>query len=59
MTVTFIDNNSTPNYLAMSTDVDSGTLPGASRIGGTVYLIDTAEWKIVLDDLTLDDYVFP
>ena len=59
MGVTFVGKMNVPNYTALSTDVSAGKLPGASIVGATVFFTDTAEWKIVEDDLTLSDYILP
>ncbi len=59
MALTRIDKDNIPMYLALSSDIVGGAIPGANAIGKTVYLTDTASWKIILDDLTLDDFVFP
>ena len=59
MTLTFIGRDNIPTYIALSTDVSAGKIAGATTIGETVFLTDTDEWKIVLDDLTLDDFIPP
>ena len=58
MALTFISLNNTPNYMALSTDIVDNAIAGAG-VGGTIYLTDTQAWKIVLADLTLDDYQLP
>lgn len=59
MASVFIDNENVPTYLALSSDIVDGKISGCSNIGRTVYLTDTAEWKIILPNLTLDDFIFP
>jgi hypothetical protein len=59
MALTFVDLDSTPTYLALSSDISGGKITGASIVGKTIYLTDTAAWKIILADLTLADYVAP
>lgn len=59
MTLVYVTNKKSPNYIAESSDIeDNGSIIGASRIGNTVYLIDTEEWKIVLPNLKVSPYVF-
>ena len=36
-----------PTYIAMSTDVVSGSIVGTPLLGATVYLMDSQEWYIV------------
>src|SRR5258706_1012255 len=60
MALTILGHNNVPTYLALSTDINmDGTITGASFIGKTILLTDTSSWKIILEDLTLDDFVFP
>lgn len=56
MTVVYRGDMNIPNYTALSTDVAAGILPGASKIGSTVFFTDTLSWKIIKSDLTLADY---
>lgn len=48
-----------PNYIALSSDISASKIAGASIVGATVYLTDSQEWKIILPDLTLADFLFP
>jgi hypothetical protein len=59
MTLIFIAENSSPNYIALSSDISGGQITGASMVGGTVLLTDTGAWKIIGADLSLIDYVLP
>ena len=59
MTLTFIGENNSPNYLALSSDIADNKIEGASQIGGTILLTDTGAWKIIKQDLTLLDYTLP
>ncbi len=48
------------NYMALAADIVDNKIAGASRIGGIVYISDgTPAYKIILQDLTLDDFVAP
>jgi hypothetical protein len=57
MTLVYIRKDSSPNYVALSTDIQSSKITGANIIGATVFLTDTGQWKIISSDLTLHDYV--
>jgi hypothetical protein len=46
-------------YIALSTDIVDDKIEGCSIIGAKVYLVDSSIWKIVKDDLTLADLVWP
>lgn len=60
MTLYLVNNmDYDPTYIAVSGDIVDNKISGAAIIGATIYLTDTQAWKIVLPDLTLDDYVFP
>jgi hypothetical protein len=60
MALKFIGKMNMPNYTALATDIEiDGTIIGASSVGFTVYLTDTAAWKIIGSDLVLVDYVVP
>jgi hypothetical protein len=59
MTLVFLGQDNLPAYMALSTDVSANAISGAVLIGKTVLLTDTQAWKIILEDLTLADYVFP
>jgi len=52
MSLTFIPNSS-PSYMALSTDISGSKISGASYKGGTVYCTDTHVTYVILDDLTL------
>lgn len=48
MAIQYLGQESTPTYLALSSDMSSAsTIAGASCIGKTVYLSDTEKWYIV------------
>ena len=54
----FISENSTPNYIALSTDISDSKITGASMIGKTVYTTDDQKWYIISgSELTLEIYV--
>jgi len=59
MASTFIGLENIPVYIALSTDISSNAIAGCSIIGATVFLTDTEAWKIVTQNLTLADFVFP
>lgn len=59
MALSFRGPLNVPNYTALSTDIADNKISGASLSGATVFLTDTAVWKIILPDLTLADYVLP
>jgi len=61
MTLIYIGKMNVPNYLAdSSTDIElDGTIHGASIKGATVFLVDTGIWKVISEDLTLQDYALP
>jgi len=59
MALTFVGHMNVPNYTALSTDIAASKITGASIVGATVFLTDTAAWKIIKSDLTLIDYVLP
>lgn len=59
MTLYYISSNKIPTYIALSTDIVDNKIDGATEIGKTIYLLDTGAWKIILDDLTLMDYLLP
>lgn len=59
MTLVFISENNTPNYLALSSDISAGKIAGATLVGGTVLLTDTNAWKIIGGDSSLSDYTLP
>lgn len=60
MSLIFIGKMNTPNYIAESTDItNDGNIVGASIIGATVLLTDTGVWKVILPDMTLEDYALP
>jgi hypothetical protein len=61
MALVYVGANSTPNYTCLSTDivVETGQVIGAIRKGATVFVVDSAIWKIVDDDLVLQPYNVP
>ena len=60
MALTFIGQDSFPTYIALSTDVSSGSpLEGANHIGKTVFITDIAVWSIIDADLNLQPFKFP
>lgn len=59
MALYFISLDRIPSYIALSTDIVDNKIDGATAIGKTIYLIDTGEWKIIKEDLTLSDYLLP
>ncbi len=59
MTLKFIRKDTAPTYIALSSDIVTNQIAGASIIGGTVFLTDTGDWKVISDDLTLENYTLP
>jgi hypothetical protein len=59
MALVYVGPLNTPNYTALATDIGTNKITGAVRPGNTIFLTDTAAWKIVMDDLTLADYAIP
>lgn len=59
MALTTLGINRFPTYLALSGDIASNKIAGASIVGGIVYFTDTNAWKIILPDLTLGDFILP
>jgi len=59
MALNYIGAMNVPNYTALSTDVVGNSIAGASRVGNLILLTDTGIWKVILDDLTLEDYALP
>lgn len=59
MTLVFINKNSVPNYIAVSTDIVNSTIDGISMVGGTVYTSDDSQWYVIKNDLTLSTYALP
>jgi hypothetical protein len=59
MALTFISENAQPSYIALSTDIDGGTIDGVSHVGRLIYITDTAEWYVIEEDLTLSAYSLP
>jgi hypothetical protein len=45
--------NDAPRYQALSTDINGGSISGASYVGANVYITDTHTWYQILPDLTL------
>ena len=41
------------DYVALATDVVDNKITGATKIGGIVYLSDTAVYRIITSDFTL------
>lgn len=60
MSSKFISAESVPNYLALSSDIDGDNkIAGCVLVGRTVFLTDTAAWKIINNDTTVSDYALP
>lgn len=59
MALTLIGIDKFPTYTALSTDIVTNKITGASIVGGTIYITDNATWKIILPDLTLAAYKLP
>lgn len=59
MSLIFISSISTPNYIALSSDIVNSKIEGASNIGETVFITDASEWYIIKDDLTLEPFSLP
>jgi len=58
MTLTLINENSSPAYIALRSDIVGNKIAGANQVGKTILLTDSGSWKIINPDLTLSDYVF-
>lgn len=59
MALVFLGKNSVPTYTALSTDIVTNKITGASYIGKTVYTTDDNAWYIIKSDLTLVAYKDP
>lgn len=63
MAVHFIGEDSWPAYIALSTDITSGSIVGTPRLGKTVYTTDDGSWYIVSgtsgSSFTLESFVMP
>jgi len=59
MSLTFIGEQKTPSYLALTTDISGSAIAGANIVGATVYITDTPAWYIIKPDLKLAPYFFP
>lgn len=51
--------NNVPNYTALSSDISSSKITGASRVSNIVLTTNDLKWYIILADLTLADYGLP
>jgi len=47
MAITLIGKNDFPTYIALSTDITSGSIVGTPLIGKTVYTTDDQAWYII------------
>jgi hypothetical protein len=55
-----ISPNSTPSFIALSTDIDrDNKIEGASLYGKLVFTTDDGNWYIIEKDLTLSPYTLP
>jgi len=61
MTLQLISTDSFPTYIALSSDITTGsTISGASQIGKTVYITDTESWYVVTgSNLILNRFYMP
>lgn len=59
MALKFISIDAFPTFIALSTDISGSKIAGASLVGKTVYTTDDKAWYIILEDLTLADFVMP
>lgn len=59
MALKSISENSTPAFIALSTDIVDNKIAGASLVGKTVLTTNDGEWYIIKDDLTLSPYALP
>lgn len=59
MALTFKGKEATPNYVCISTDIESSTIDGISIVGGTVFSYDDSKWYVIEPDLTLSEYTLP
>jgi hypothetical protein len=59
MALVFLGKNSVPTYTALSSDIATNAIPGATFVGKTVYTTDDGKWFIIKKDLTLAVYKAP
>ena len=63
MSVTFVGKDNFPTYVALSTDIVSGSIIGTPMIGKTVYSMDDQKWYIVSEasgsSFYLESFVMP
>jgi hypothetical protein len=63
MAIQFIDKESFPTYIALSTDITSGSMLDAPLIGKTVYTTDDGAWYIITgtsgSSYTVQSFVMP
>ena len=60
MALSFLGLKSDPMYLCLSSDIGlDNKIVGANVVGGKIFLTDTKLWKLILLDLTLQDFAYP
>lgn len=59
MSLAFIRYDSTPTYVALSSDIVDSKIEGASIVGGTVLTTDDGNWYLIEGDLNLSPYSLP
>jgi hypothetical protein len=59
MALKFIGIDSVPSYIALSSDISSSKIPGATLPGKLVFLTDLGTWKIITANWDLVDYAIP
>lgn len=59
MSLIFVGKMNVPTYTCLDADIIANAVAGATIVGGTIFVTDTAVWKIIKPDLTLAPYVLP
>lgn len=59
MTLTYVSDEATPSYVALSTDIVDGKIEGAGLVGRLVFTTDDGKWYVIGDDLVLAPYALP
>jgi len=56
MTLVYVGNNCSPNYTALSTDIVSSKISGASNKGMTVLTVDDGAWYVIDENIDLQPF---
>jgi hypothetical protein len=59
MALIYVGKMNVPNFTALSTDISSSKITGASIVGATVFTTDDAKWYIIKPNLELAEYALP